>query len=60
MAKQHVRLGFLKIVQDAKTRVKECTVADVQQRIAAGDKIILVDVREESEYATGHLPAPST
>ena len=55
VAKQHSP-GFLKIVQDAKTRIKECTVADVQQRIAAGDKFVLVDVREESEYAAGHAP----
>jgi rhodanese-related sulfurtransferase len=55
MAKQHAP-GFLKLVQDAKTRVKECTVADVQRRIAAGDKFVFVDVREESEYAAGHAP----
>jgi rhodanese-related sulfurtransferase len=55
VAKQHSP-EFLKIVQDAKTRIKECTVADVQRRIAAGDKFILVDVREESEYAAGHAP----
>ena len=55
MAKQHSP-AFLKLVQDAKTRIKECTVADVQQRIAAGDKFVLVDVREESEYAAGHAP----
>ena len=55
MAKQHAP-GFLKIVQDAKTRVQECTVADVQQRLAAGDKFVLVDVREESEFAAGHAP----
>ena len=53
MAKQHSP-GFLKIVQDAKTRVKECTVADVRQRLDAGDTFLLVDVREESEYAAGH------
>jgi rhodanese-related sulfurtransferase len=55
MARQHSP-EFLKIVQDAKTRIKECTVADVQQRIAAGDKFVLVDVREESEWAAGHAP----
>lgn len=48
--------GFLKIVADAKTRVKECTVADVQRRLAAGEALTLVDVREESEYAAGHIP----
>lgn len=55
MGKQHAP-GFLKIVADAKTRVKECTVADVQRRLAAGEKLTLVDVREESEYAAGHVP----
>ena len=55
MAKQHSP-AFLKLVQDAKTRIKECTVADVQQRIAAGDQFVLVDVREKSEYAAGHAP----
>ncbi len=55
MAMQHAP-GFLKIVQDAKTRVKECTVADVKRRLDAGDRFVLVDVREESEWAAGHLP----
>ncbi len=55
MAKQHSP-GFLKIVADAKTRVTECTVADVAMRIEAGEKLLLVDVREESEYANGHIP----
>ncbi|HJZ54289.1 MAG TPA: rhodanese-like domain-containing protein [Gemmataceae bacterium] len=55
MAKQHAP-QFLKLVQDAKTRVKECTVADVKKRLDAGEKFTLVDVREESEYAAGHIP----
>jgi rhodanese-related sulfurtransferase len=55
MAKQHPP-GFLKIVADAKTRVKECTVDDVVKRQKAGEKFILVDVREESEFAAGHAP----
>jgi rhodanese-related sulfurtransferase len=54
MAKQHAP-GFLKLVQDAKTRVAECTVADVERRLDAGDKFTLVDVREESEWAAGHV-----
>ena len=53
MAKQHSP-AFLKLVQDAKTRVKECTVEDVKRRRDAGDKFLLVDVREESEWAAGH------
>ena len=48
MAKQHSP-EFLKLVQDAKTRIKECTVADVKRRLDAGDQFLLVDVREESE-----------
>ena len=55
MAKQHSP-GFLKIVADAKTRVTECTVADVAMRIEAGEPLLIVDVREESEYANGHIP----
>jgi rhodanese-related sulfurtransferase len=48
--------GFLKLVTDAKSRVKECTVDAVRARQAAGEKFVLVDVREESEYAAGHVP----
>ena len=55
MAKNHAP-GFLKIVQDAKTRVRECTVDDVKKRLDAGAAFTLVDVREESEFAAGHLP----
>ena len=55
MAKQHAP-GFLKIVADAKARVTECTVDDVQARRANGEPFVLVDVREESEFAAGHLP----
>lgn len=53
MAKQHPP-GFLKLVADAKSRVKECSVADVKARLASGEKFVLVDVREESEFAAGH------
>ena len=55
MSKQH-NPGFLKIVADARSRVKECTVEDVKRRLDAGERFVLVDVREESEYAAGHLP----
>jgi rhodanese-related sulfurtransferase len=53
MAAQHSP-QFLKLVNDAKSRITECTVADVKTRLAAKDKFLLVDVREESEYAAGH------
>jgi rhodanese-related sulfurtransferase len=47
---------FLKIVEDAKSRVRELTVDQVKQRLDRGEKFHLVDVREESEYARDHLP----
>ena len=48
--------GFLKIVNDAKTRVKESDVREIKARLDRGEKLILVDTREESEWARGHLP----
>jgi rhodanese-related sulfurtransferase len=45
---------FLKLVKDAKSRVKETNVADVKARRAAGEKFLLVDVREDNEWANGH------
>jgi len=47
---------FLKLVTETKRHVKECTVADVAARLAKGERVPLVDVREESEFAAGHLP----
>ena len=55
MTKQHAP-GFLKIVTDAKARVTECTLDDVRARQATGETFVLVDVREESEFANGHIP----
>jgi rhodanese-related sulfurtransferase len=47
---------FLKIVNDAKSRVKETTVDEVKQKLDDREKVLLVDVREESEFAKDHLP----
>src|SRR3954462_409722 len=47
---------FLKIVNDAKSKVKETTVDQVKQKLDDGEKFLLVDVREESEFAKDHLP----
>jgi rhodanese-related sulfurtransferase len=54
MAKHAPR--FLELVQDAKTRIRETTVAEVMDRLQRGESLHLVDVREESEWARGHLP----
>lgn len=55
MSKQHAS-GFLNLVNDAKTRVRECTVHDVRERQDRGDAFHLVDVREDHEWHAGHLP----
>src|SRR5260221_5540846 len=47
---------FLKLVQDAKKRVKETNVRDVKRRMDAGERFLLIDVREDNEWAKGHLP----
>jgi len=46
---------FLKLVSEAKSRVKETNVRDVKRRMDGGEKFVLVDVREESEWARGHI-----
>ena len=48
--------GFLKLVNDAKTRIKETNVPEVKKRLDAGEKMILVDTREDSEWARGRIP----
>src|SRR6266852_4461519 len=47
---------FLNIVNDAKSRVQEVGVDEVKQKLDRGEKFLLVDVREESEFAKDHLP----
>jgi len=55
MTQQHPP-RFLKIVDDAKTRIREISADAVKKKIDAGAKFTLVDVREESEFAKDHLP----
>lgn len=55
MSKQHAP-GFLAIVNDARSRIRECSIQDVANWQNAGESFHLVDVREESEWAKGHLP----
>ncbi|HEY8714882.1 MAG TPA: rhodanese-like domain-containing protein [Candidatus Acidoferrum sp.] len=47
---------FLKLVNEAKARVKETNVADVKRRVDGGEKLQLVDVREDNEWVQGHVP----
>lgn len=46
--------GFLKIVDDAKSRIKEVTVEQTRQRLAANRAGLLVDVREDHEWNDSH------
>jgi rhodanese-related sulfurtransferase len=55
MAHQHSP-KFLQLVADARKRVKELTVDQVKAKLDRGDNFVLVDVREESEFARDHLP----
>jgi rhodanese-related sulfurtransferase len=55
MAQQHPP-RFLRIVEDAKKRVRETTVDEVKSKLDRGEKFLLIDVREDNEYAKDHLP----
>ena len=46
--------GFLKLVNDAKSRVRETTPEQVRRRQEAGEKFHLVDVREDNEWQAAH------
>ena len=54
MAKHSPR--FLQLVNDAKSRISQTSVREVKQRLDRGERFNLIDVREESEWAKGHLP----
>ena len=47
---------FLQIVDAVRVNIRECSVSDVRDRQARGEQFLLFDVREESEFAAGHLP----
>ncbi len=55
MAPQHSP-RFLQVVNQARQRIHETTPSDVKERIDRGDKFVLIDVREDSEWAKDHLP----
>ena len=47
-------LGFLKLVDAARARVKECSIADAKQRLDRGEVAHFLDVREDHEFAKDH------
>src|SRR5688500_3760272 len=46
--------GFIKVVNDAKTRIKEVTIAETRERLAANRSGLLIDVREDHEWDAAH------
>jgi rhodanese-related sulfurtransferase len=46
--------GFLRVVDDAKSRIREVTVEQTRERIAANPDARLIDVREDNEWQAGH------
>jgi rhodanese-related sulfurtransferase len=46
--------GFLKLVDEVRKRIKECTVADAKGRLDRGEPVHFIDVREDHEYAKDH------
>jgi rhodanese-related sulfurtransferase len=46
--------GFLKVVNDAKSRIREVTVDETKQRMKANSNARLIDVREDNEWQAGH------
>ncbi|HEV8538242.1 MAG TPA: rhodanese-like domain-containing protein, partial [Bacteroidota bacterium] len=47
--------AFLKLVDDAKSRVKQTIPEKVKERIEKGEKLLLVDTREDNEWEKGHI-----
>ena len=47
---------FLRVVEDAKSRIREISIVEVKSKMDAGAAFVLVDVREDAEWAAGRLP----
>jgi rhodanese-related sulfurtransferase len=55
MTHQHSH-RFLQVVNDAKKHIREVSVEDVKRKLDRGEEFLLIDVREDSEWAVDHLP----
>jgi rhodanese-related sulfurtransferase len=51
---KHHSEGFLAIVNDAKSRVREIDIDEYKRRLASGEKFLTIDTREDNEWAAGH------
>ena len=48
--------GFLALTSEARSRVKELAIAEFVKRLQAGEQFIVLDNREDHEWAAGHVP----
>jgi rhodanese-related sulfurtransferase len=55
MVRQHTP-AFLALVRDSKQRVRETTIPELKKRLDAKEEFHLIDVREDHEWAAGHIP----
>jgi rhodanese-related sulfurtransferase len=46
--------AFLRLVEDAKERVREISIDETRKKLESGSARV-IDVREESEWAAGHI-----
>ena len=46
--------GFLKVVNEARPRVKEITIEQARERLAQNPRAVLMDVREDIEWQSSH------
>ncbi len=50
----HHSPGFLALVNDAKSRIRQIDIDEFKRMREAGERFLLIDTREESEWAAGH------
>jgi rhodanese-related sulfurtransferase len=53
---KHHSPAFLALVQDAKQRIRQTTILELKKRLEAKEEFHLIDVREDHEWAAGHIP----
>ena len=53
---KHHSPAFLALVQEAKQRIRQTTVPELKQRLEAKEEFLLIDVREDHEWAAGRIP----
>ncbi|MBE7500209.1 MAG: sulfurtransferase [Verrucomicrobiales bacterium] len=47
--------GFLRLVEDARTRVQEVSLDTARERLRENPQAVLLDVREDHEWEAGHV-----